>query len=193
MQVLKQRFSRWYNLRMGRKGALYEERFKSVLVEGPGTALTTIAAYIDLNPVRARIVQSPQETTWTGYSLANAGDLLAIRGIQHITRSLIAGKVLPPTEALACYLKFLGSCDSSQDASASPCQTPPNPARACSEVLRSLKDGGPLTPAEYLRLRIRPFHDGAILGTRAFVDDIFKANRSRFGPRRKSGARRPSP
>jgi REP element-mobilizing transposase RayT len=34
MKELKQRFTQWYNRRMGRKGTLWEERFKSVLVEG---------------------------------------------------------------------------------------------------------------------------------------------------------------
>jgi hypothetical protein len=34
---------------MWRNGTLWEERFKSVLVEGDEKALMTIAAYIDLN------------------------------------------------------------------------------------------------------------------------------------------------
>jgi hypothetical protein len=36
---------------------LWEERYKSVLVEGDEKALMTVAAYIDLNPIRADIVQ----------------------------------------------------------------------------------------------------------------------------------------
>ena len=58
MKLLKQRFSQWYNRRVERKGTLWEERFKSVLVDGAGDALTTMAAYIDLNPVRAGMVQT---------------------------------------------------------------------------------------------------------------------------------------
>jgi REP element-mobilizing transposase RayT len=34
MKLLKQRFSQWYNRRKGRRGTLWEERFRSVLVEG---------------------------------------------------------------------------------------------------------------------------------------------------------------
>lgn len=34
MKLLKQRFSQWFNRAHQRKGALWEERFKSVLVEG---------------------------------------------------------------------------------------------------------------------------------------------------------------
>ena len=38
MKEFKHRFSMWFNKRHGRKGALWEERFKSVLVEGEGGA-----------------------------------------------------------------------------------------------------------------------------------------------------------
>jgi hypothetical protein len=41
------------NRRLERTGTLWEGRFKSVLVEGGEQALLTVAAYIDLNPVRA--------------------------------------------------------------------------------------------------------------------------------------------
>ncbi len=45
---VKERFSRWFNKRHGRRGTLWMDRFKSVLVEGKGEALRTLAAYIDL-------------------------------------------------------------------------------------------------------------------------------------------------
>ncbi len=59
MQAVKQRFSQWLNTRDGRAGTLWEGRFKSVLVEGTARTLATMAAYIDLNPVRAGIVGEP--------------------------------------------------------------------------------------------------------------------------------------
>jgi len=52
MKTLKQRFTTWYNKRNGRRGTLWEARYKSVLVED-GHAARVVAAYIDLNPVRA--------------------------------------------------------------------------------------------------------------------------------------------
>ena len=42
---------------------------------------------------------------------------------------------------------------------------------------------------EYLRLRVRYFTDGGVLGTRRFVEGVFESLRERFGPKRKSGAR----
>ncbi len=40
-----------------------------------------------------------------------------------------------------------------------------------------------------LRVRIRYFTDGVVLGSRIHVNDVFAAFRDRFGPRRKTGAR----
>jgi len=54
MKTLLQRFTRWHNGRTKRKGNLWEENFKSVVVED-GEAARTMAAYIDLNHVRLLI------------------------------------------------------------------------------------------------------------------------------------------
>ena len=66
MKAVKQRFSVWYNRNHRRYGTLWAERFKSVLVEGKGSALQTMAAYIDLNPVRAGIVEDPKDYRFCG-------------------------------------------------------------------------------------------------------------------------------
>ncbi len=57
MQAFKQRFSIWYNQRTGRTGTLWEDRYHSIVVEDTDHARMATAAYIDLNPVRAGIVQ----------------------------------------------------------------------------------------------------------------------------------------
>ena len=49
LKDLKQKFTQWYNRRVNRRGILWEERFKSILVEGSQHALLTMASYIDLN------------------------------------------------------------------------------------------------------------------------------------------------
>ena len=43
---------------------------------------------------------------------------------------------------------------------------------------------------QMLRWRVRYFTDGAAVGSRAFVDNLFTQCRDRFGPKRKSGARK---
>ncbi|MCH8474798.1 MAG: transposase, partial [Opitutales bacterium] len=56
VKTFKQRVSIWYNSEYRRYGPLGSEKFKSVLVEGRANALKVVAAYIDLNPVRAGLV-----------------------------------------------------------------------------------------------------------------------------------------
>ena len=45
--------------------------------------------------------------------------------------------------------------------------------------------------SQVVRYRIRYFTDGAVLGGRGFVGEVFRACRERFGARRKDGARAP--
>ncbi|TDU72980.1 hypothetical protein EI77_01446 [Prosthecobacter fusiformis] len=67
VKEVKQRFSRWFNKRRGRRGTLWMDRFKSVMVECGGEALRTMAAYIDLNPVLAKLIDDPKDYRWCGY------------------------------------------------------------------------------------------------------------------------------
>jgi REP element-mobilizing transposase RayT len=83
MQGLKQRFAQWYNRREHREGHLWSGRFKSVLVED-GHAARVMAAYIDLNPVRAGIVQRPENYRWSGYGQAVAGLQTAREGLRRL-------------------------------------------------------------------------------------------------------------
>jgi putative transposase len=57
------------------------------------------------------------------------------------------------------------------------------------KALAVLKQGGTLSEADYLRCKVRYFSDGAVIGGKAFVEEMFAAFRDRFGPKRKDGAR----
>ena len=81
VKEVKQRFSSWYNGLHDRKGTLWEERFKSLLVEGERGALAAVAAYIALNPIRAGLVKDPKDYRWSTYSEAVTGGKLARKGI----------------------------------------------------------------------------------------------------------------
>jgi hypothetical protein len=69
MKLLKQRFTMWYNYQHRSKGTLWTERFKSVLVESTQTRndpLRLVAAYIEMNPVRAGLVERPSQYAFSG-------------------------------------------------------------------------------------------------------------------------------
>ncbi len=73
MRMFKQRFALWFNAYHKTFGTLWAERFTSVVIEGRGEALLAVCAYVDLNPVRARIVGDPREYRWSGYGEAVGG------------------------------------------------------------------------------------------------------------------------
>ncbi len=66
MKTLKQKFTLWFNRKHQRVGVLWESRFKSVIVEGHWNSLLKVAAYIDLNSVRAGMVDDPKDYRWCG-------------------------------------------------------------------------------------------------------------------------------
>jgi REP element-mobilizing transposase RayT len=72
MKSLLERFTKWFNRTHSRTGTLWEDRFKSVIVES-GVAARTMAAYIDLNPVRAGMVKDPADYRWSSYGEAVGG------------------------------------------------------------------------------------------------------------------------
>lgn len=60
MWELKWRFSRTFNKINGTSGAFWDGRYKSLLIES-GTHLMQCMTYIDLNPVRAKMVHNPED------------------------------------------------------------------------------------------------------------------------------------
>jgi hypothetical protein len=70
VREVKVNFTRFYNKRHGRRGYFWGDRFKSLILE-QGETLINCLAYIDLNPVRAGIVEKPEDYRWSslGYHL----------------------------------------------------------------------------------------------------------------------------
>ena len=66
---------------------------------------------------------------------------------------------------------------------------PVSPGFSPERVAEVLAEGGELTRYELLHCRVRYFSDGAVLGTQAFVDEVFAEFRRFFGRTRWSGAR----
>jgi REP-associated tyrosine transposase len=66
MQSVGRRYVPFVNTRYERSGTLWEGRYKSTLVD-TDTYLFTVSRYIELNPVRAGMVVSPQEYHWSSY------------------------------------------------------------------------------------------------------------------------------
>jgi len=66
MQDIGRKFVRYINHTYQRSGTLWEGRFKASLIDSKAYLLTCMR-YIELNPVRAAMVQHPAEYHWSSY------------------------------------------------------------------------------------------------------------------------------
>jgi REP element-mobilizing transposase RayT len=180
MKTLKQRFTRWFNKHHGRKGTLWEERFKSVLVED-GHAARTMAAYIDLNPVRAGMVDDPKDYRWCSYAEAMAGKTRSREGLQRVmyeadaaelAEEIAVEELISWRKAAYHYRQILYMAVNRDDPNLDP------------------EDAPQLTETDALLCRMRELIDGVALGTGPFIENIFGWYRDRFSEGRKSGARK---
>jgi len=154
---IKQTFSRYFNKKNNRKGYLWGDRFKSVIVQD-GHTLVNCLAYIDLNPVRANMVQRPEDYRWSslGYHVqtGNRADFLSLDlgladwGIERKNR-------------FRKYREFIyetGALDTGKGARLDP-----------KMVKKERKKGYRLTVADRLRYKTRYFTDAGVIGTKEFV------------------------
>jgi putative transposase len=72
MRHLGQRFAQYFNRKYSRTGSLWEARFRSCIVDSEAYLLRCYR-YIELNPVRANMVQRPGEYAWSSYGTNAAG------------------------------------------------------------------------------------------------------------------------
>ena len=199
MKTLKQRFSVWYNRSHERFGTLWAERFRSVLVEGQGNPLQTMAAYIDLNPVRAGIVDDPKDYRFCGYAEAVAhsssfttSTTSTISGFGHLTDSTSSGRVASSFSRWTAREGIRGIWEAYADGTAREVVSAEDalrmhrelifgkrageaglPEKEREKAIRVLEKGGAKLPrATVLRCRVRYFTEGAIFGTKEFVEDF---------------------
>ena len=66
MQSVGRMYVRYFNYTYQRTGTLWEGRFKSCLVQSE-QYLLSLYRYIELNPVRAGMVDDPSEYSWSSY------------------------------------------------------------------------------------------------------------------------------
>ena len=197
MKSFLQRSTQKFNRAKERTGTLWESRFKSVIVED-GFAAKTMAAYIDLNPVRAGIVQDPAEYRWSSYGEAIGGGAKGTgkKARAGLVRAILAHKGYGADakywdEVATSYRMLLleGAKEKREEVVA------PDGTRA-ERVLRKgmtpeeIEKARELALGRLIRLRVRYFTDGAVIGSRGFVDEVFSRCRARFSAKRMTGARK---
>ena len=184
MKSLKQSFSQYYNRRTDRCGTLWDQRFKSILVENKPNALLTMAIYIDLNPVRGGLVTDPKDYRYCGYGEAIGNGGRAREGLKELLMAAAqaSGSWRQIRRQYRRYLFEHGQRRQVRKGVVRPGFSP-------ERVEEVLSNGGRLPKAEILRCKVRYFSDGLVLGSKEFVEKTFEQYREQFGRKRKSGAR----
>lgn len=159
MKTLKQRFSVWYNRNHNRFGTFWAERFKSVLVEDCPRALRTVAAYIDLNPVRAGLVEDPADYRWCSYADALGAHRKAMQGIAEVVGKEQFREAAPEYRKLLFGKGGMARRDGQVVI----------PAEKVSAVLEA---GGEIPIERLLRHRLRALSYGLALGSTGFLDKV---------------------
>ena len=103
MQRVNGDYARYFNKKYKRRGHLFQGRFHSVLVEKQ-EHLVELSSYIVLNPVRAGMVERPEEWEWSSYR-ATVG--LAPRPAFLHTDWILAQFGVDRASAIERYVRFV--------------------------------------------------------------------------------------
>ena len=167
IQEFKQSFSCWYNKRNNRKGYLWGERFKGLLVD-KGDSELVCSAYIDLNPVRGGMVNRPEDYRWSGLGL-RVRDEKRSEGFLY---SVSDSDYYEVDDGLSFYRQFVyesggvgveGKGSISKDV-----------------VVEVEKVCGRLDLGERLRYRVRNLSEGVAIGSEAFIAEIQRRGKRKF-------------
>ena len=183
VQGLKFAFSVWFNRKYGRKGTLWMNRFKSVLLEGEKWVLNKVAAYIDLNPVRAGLVKDPGDYRWSGYGQAVGGVVEARRGLSRVYGyGRNAWRQVAADYRQLLYLEGVEVRDAEGKVERA--------GVSAEDAAREAANRGREGVGKRLGRTVRYYSDGAAVGSREFLEAVFERNRGLFSSKRKTGARK---
>ena len=182
VREIKVHFARFYNKRHGRRGYFWGDRFKSVIVER-GETLVNCLAYIDLNPVRAGIVDKPEDYRWNslGYHLqANNED-----GFLSTDFGLKQFNVKSENERVRLYREYVY-----ETGAIIPSTKPYTKAIDSKTVTKERKRNFEISRADRFSYRTRYFTDSGIIGSREFVAGTYRQFKHLFQSRHE---KRPKP
>ena len=179
VREIKVGFARYYNRRHHRRGYFWGDRFKSVIVEN-GETLINCLAYIDLNPLRAGLVERPEQYRWNslGYHIqtGNQDNFLSLDfGLKEFG-------VIDAEERLKHYRRYVYEAGAVN-----------RPGKRVAGIIdnsvleKERKNEFKIKRAQRFRYRTRYFTDSGIIGTKEFVSsnyhrfkDLFMSKREKI-------------
>jgi REP element-mobilizing transposase RayT len=155
MRSLQSKIARWFNVTHNRRGRFWAERFKSVLLEDKKAMLDCLL-YVELNPVRAGIVQRPEE--FDGSSLYYR-ELKDDKWMAPLTEIVGRPKRADAMHDYKSCIYYRGSVP-----------TKDNQA-AISKRLLAQEEARGFAAEGLFTKRIRHFTDGVVIGSEEFVQE----------------------
>jgi putative transposase len=159
-----------------------------------GYAARTMAAYIDLNPVRAGMVRDPKDYRWSGYAEAVAGGKLARNGVMRILSELDSDTAQDGWSGAGDIEKYdwrsvakryrlcLFEDGASYGESTADAQRARKQRKGFSqeEVEGEQDRGGQLSIAAIASCKSRYFVEGAVLGSKEWVNEVIEGLKGDF-------------
>ncbi|MBU1054911.1 MAG: transposase [Proteobacteria bacterium] len=172
MREIKQTFSRSYNKNRNRKGTFWADRYKSVIVEN-GNTLIHCLAYIDLNPVRAGLVEKPDNYRWNsiGYHVQTGNKDCFLSWDFGLNKFGIRDK----KKRLIRYREYVyeaGAIDRSEEKNK---KTIP-----ANIINKERKKSFEISRMDRFINRSRYFTDSGIIGSKVFVSDLYQRFKENF-------------
>ena len=185
MKDVQQRFTSWFNRRWKRRGRLWADRFKSVVL-GDSRALWECVKYIEMNPVRAEITDDPAEYRFCSWGRFSGSGKHPFQEAFHRHISDIVGERLEDDSFTAVANEFRGEL-----ARVAAFER----GESSAEIVQAEQEGKHGVPFQVtVTRRMRYWTDGAIIGSREFVDrmsrQVFgdeRTDKKRFEPEKATG------
>jgi REP-associated tyrosine transposase len=164
MRAYQQRFTVVYNQSRDRIGKLWANRFKSVILE-KNHSLEACVLYVELNPVRAGLVESPADyrfTTWGRYC-GSGRHMFHDNFVKHLRKDIMIGDISSWTDK-DIYAYFRGELTRIIVAESG----------ADSEEIFAAQQQASRKESMSIRFlrRTRHFSDGAIIGSKLFIREM---------------------
>jgi len=187
VREIKVGFTRYYNKRHHRCGYFWGDRFKSVIVEN-GETLINCLAYIDLNPLRAGLVERPEDYRWNslGYHVqtGNKDNFLSFDfGLKEFG-------VLNAEERLKRYRRYVYEAGALNRPEKMVTPVPSSGATGQAGVIHSKvlakerENDFELNRVRRFKYRTRYFTDSGIIGSKEFVFENYQRFKGVFMSKR---------
>ena len=173
VREIKVGFARYYNRCHNRRGYFWGDRFKSVIVEN-GETLINCLAYIDLNPLRAGLVERPEQYRWNslGYHIQtnNKDNFLSTDfGLKEFNPPPADKCLNSEKERIKRYQRYVYESGALN-------QPEKGNARVIEDkvLAKERRREFALSRIDRFRYRTRYFTDSGIIGSKAFVAENYR-------------------